>query len=115
MRHLNYDDYRLIGIPFKSQLIRETRLLHNHAYIYTNQYRLVIIILAELVLALNCIIGDFYIFHTNDFIDIIRSTLGLSERFVRAIMDNGSHFTIAAISWFILIFSSSVIARIIIR
>lgn len=103
MRYLNvnYDDYRLIGIPLQSQLIRETRLLQNRNYLYANQQRLLVLLSAEIILALNCLIGDYYIFNSNSLIDLIRHRFGLSERLVRALMDNASHFTVAFLSWFI--------------
>ena len=101
MRYLNYDDYRLIGIPLQSQLIRETRLFQNRTYLYANQQRFLLLLSAEILLALNCLIGDYYIFHSTALIDIIRYRFGFSERLVRALMDNASHFTVAFISWFI--------------
>lgn len=101
------DDYRLIGIPFQSQLVREHRLLHNRTYLQSSQSRLIVLIVAELVLALNCIIGDYFIFRSMTIIDLVRSHIGLSERLVRALMDSASHFFVAFASWFIATYATT--------
>lgn len=100
---MDADEYRLIGISNSLQLVRDTRLLENRTFLHSNQNRFLIILLAELTLALNLIIGDYYIFHSMQLINyLLQLRIGLSERLVRAIMDNGSHFTVAMLTWLIL-------------
>lgn len=96
-------------IPIESQLlVRETRLIQNRTYLATSSHsRLAVLLAAELALALNCIVGDYFIFRSMAIIDLVRSRFGLSERIVRALMDSASHFTVAFLSWFIATYAAS--------
>jgi hypothetical protein len=60
-----------------------------------------IIILLELVLVLNCIIGDYVIFKTDKYRNIIKDKLNLNLMHVNAILDNSSHAFIGLVSWLI--------------
>lgn len=89
------DEFRLIGIGSNSQM-----LFRNNRHVVFNK-RNVVLVLAEVSLALLCIIGDYYIFDTDKLIKLVNRVVGLSERLVRAMMDNASHSLVAQASWFI--------------
>lgn len=94
------DEFRLIGVGSNRQIVRENRLRTNGNLL--SGERVYVLLLAELLLTLNIIIGDYYIFESDKLIVRLSSFSGLSERMWRAAMDNFSHFFVAAMSWFII-------------
>lgn len=94
------DDDRLIGVSSYRQLNANFKILNN-ANVFLNKNNFVLG-LAEVILALNCIIGDYYIFDSDKLVNLITINVGLSQRLVRAMMDNGSHSFIGILSWFII-------------
>ncbi len=63
-----------------------------------------VILLAETLLLLLLVIGDYFIFDSTRLIILISKISGLSERLTRALMDNTSHSLVGLISWFIVTF-----------
>lgn len=66
-----------------------------------------IITILVIFLGLICIIGDYYVFDTNSLINLVNKRLGFSERLIRALMDNGCHSLIGALSWFIITYPNT--------
>lgn len=57
------------------------------------------IILLELILMLNCIIGDYVIFKTDKYRNAIIDKLSLKLMHINALLDNSSHALIGLVSW----------------
>jgi hypothetical protein len=94
------DEYRLIGVKWNEHdkldtILNNTRILANKRYI-------LFLIIVEFILALNCIIGDYLIFDTNKLIETLNVNIGLSQRLIRALLDNSSHSFIGVCSWFLI-------------
>ena len=98
------DEYRLVGMKRLSNL-ESSRILNNRM-LFNRQNG--VLLLSELILAFNCLIGDYFIFDSMTIIGFVNQKTGMSERLVRAIMDNSSHSLIGMLSWFIASYPSRV-------
>lgn len=87
----NYQYHRLAG-----QLVRESSSSSSH----TSAWRLLAMLaVAELTLALTCLLGDHYVFASTRLIEAVQRRTGLSERLVRACADSVTHASVAALAW----------------
>lgn len=89
-------DYnRLIGAKWPQNL--------NNRHILLNP-KSGIILLAETVLLLLLVIGDYFIFDSPHLVTPISQLSGFSQRLIRALMDNATHTLVGLISWFIIVY-----------
>jgi hypothetical protein len=79
-----------------------TKYFNNSKYLFNKKPAFLAFL--EIILVLNCVIGDFYIFDSNSLINFLHNNTGLSQRLFKAAMDNFSHFLIATLVWTITTF-----------
>lgn len=66
--------------------------------------KIFVLSITELILGLNCLVGDYFIFKNDTLIRKISELSGFGHGFIRALMDNGSHGFIGFLSWFVVIY-----------
>ena len=91
------DENRLIGVGW------ENRKLLNNLNIFNKNFG--ILFLTEIGLASLIIIGDYFIFDSPSLIAGINKNVGISQRLLRAGMDNLSHMFVGILSWTIISYS----------
>lgn len=109
---MNNDYDRLIGVKW-SQSGESLKVLNNRNVLLNS--RSAFILVTEIVLLLLMIIGDYYIFDTAYLILKINQTFHvLSERLIRALMDNASHCFVGVLSWCIISYPKLVLNEILV-
>lgn len=96
-------DYnRLIGVKWSlSNNNDPNQKLLNNSHVLLNS-KTSFLLLFEVALLLLVIIGDYYIFDTLVLISKLNQISNLSDRIIRALMDNASHLLIGLLSWCII-------------
>lgn len=109
---MSNDHDRLIGVKWP-QSGESLKVLNNRNVLLNS--RSAFILVTEIGLLLLMIIGDYYIFDTTYLILKISQALHfLSERLVRALMDNASHCLVGVLSWCIITYPKLVLNEILV-
>lgn len=93
------EENRLIGISWK-----DNRQISNNLNLVLNK-NFGCLLLSECLLTSLLIIGDYYIFDSPKLIVFLNERSGISQRLLRALMDNSAHCFVGVLSWFIISYS----------